>query len=277
MPDEQTAAIAATVTTTELSKLGASLPLGIQHGGKLHRDIGIRPWRMKEERELGALHAAAKEANVAEYVSLVLATMCTRLGPHDLAAMDKVEDRRLVINQMFMGDVFYAYMWLRVQSVGKELTLRIKVPGRVDEVKYVADLETTQVITADNYEACTHDYPLKNPFMIRGKLVQTLKLGPMRWAALEADRQLGMANKGHAKAMAIKAAIVGADVYPGHGLQLTETELDELSKRDLEGITTQVDNKSIGPVMSIEDEYEGRPFKVGIDWRYDSFFAVSSE
>lgn len=257
-----------------LSQQGSALPLGISHGGQLHRDLVARPWRLAEERELGALHASAKDANMAEYVSMVVATMCSRLGPHDFTTMD-ANARRVAVNQMFMGDVFFAYVYLRIQSIGPDLTLQIKVPGRQGDVKYVADLNTVDVVCADSFEAATYWHNLSTPLMIRGQQVNRLKLGPLRWSSLEGDRRLGDGNKGVAKAMAIRGAICGSDAFPE--LQVTDAELDELTKRDIEAMANAIDKNAIGPVMVIEDQYEGKPFKVGIDWRYDNFFAVSSD
>lgn len=267
-------------TKITLDKLGPALPLGILHKGQYVRDIAVRPWRMKEEREVGAAHAAKKDANVAEYVSTVLAMMCTRLGPHDFSAMEKLEDRQAAISQMFMGDVFYAYMFLRVHALGPDLRLKIKVPGKKDDVTYVADLSTTEIVVPSSFEAMCFDYKLKTPIVIRGLPVESLRLGPIRWSNVESDRQLSDGNIGAAKGKVIRSAIISADSLPsgaGSDLLLTESELDELSKFDLERLASLIDANVLGPVMRIEDEYEGKPFKVAIDWRYDNFFGVSSD
>ena len=106
------------VYTQTIQERGPVLPLGIaDSGGNYHQDISVKPWRMKEERELGELRDQNKDANLAKYVSMVLSTMCTRLGPHDFTNME-FDHKRLVISQMFMADVFYAYVWLRIQALG---------------------------------------------------------------------------------------------------------------------------------------------------------------
>lgn len=255
-----------------LKELGPSLPLGIPDGaGKLHKDIAWKPWRMTEERELSE-KVGDKSLNMGQHVAYVLATMCTRLGPHDFNAMEFV-NRLLVVSQMSMGDVFYAYMWLRVQAIGPDLVLNLKLPK--GEARFTADLTSTEIVTAETQEQACFTYDLTTPIAIRGKPVQQFKLGPIKWGSTENVKQNDYANKALLKSLTLRSAIIGADSF--EQLTLTDADLNELTKRDFEAMHSLMDARNIGPVMIVEDTYDGQPFKVGIDWRYDNFFAVSSE
>jgi len=259
-----------------IKERGALLPLGIQDkSGKLHRDISVRRWRMKEERELGELRDRHKDANLATYVSMILATMCTRLGPHDFEKM-KFEERCLILSQMFMGDVFYAYVWLRINCLGHSFPIEFQPAWSNKPLKIKADLWSVQVKSAESYESSCWAYKLNDPFEIRGKKVTGFRLSPQRWSSMEQHNAVGAgSNQGLAKLIIIKSSIIGCEGIDGE-IMLTDNELDELSKLDLEKLTTLLDQNVLGPVMAVEGEYRGRPFRAPIDWGYDSFFGISS-
>ena len=216
---------------------------------------------------------------MAQYVGMVLGTMCTRLGSHDFESAElKMEQKRLAIGQMFVGDVFYAYVWLRIQALGAELVLNLTCPQCNKKIEnFVADLDSVEVEVADTLDDACWDYELKNPLTIRGETVSHLVLGPARWNAIELVKGGG---RGVAKPLIIKAAIQSLGTKEDNKrIALTETELDELTKRDIEAMVSQIDNRSIGPSMAIEGTCKAcaRDFRLPIDWGYDSFFGDSSQ
>lgn len=262
-----------------LAQQGAVLPLGTPtpDGIALARDISCRPWRMKEEVELGALRDKNREANLAQYVSMVLATMCTRLGGHDLEKM-KYEERLVVISQMFMADVFYAYIWLRTQTLGNEMALKIACPACKKKSDLTADLGTVEVKAVEKHADAEWDYTLSTPFTIRGIELKSLRLGPARWNAVESIPSNVPLNSGRAKAEVIRCSIVGYnDVRP---VVLGDNELDELGKRDIETLAKRIDEHAVGPMMVLEEACPnpkcGEPMRFPLDWNYDSFFGSSS-
>lgn len=272
-----------TKRTVLLKDLGANMPLGISITDGFARDIAVKPWRMKEERELGGLRDANRDSNMAQYVGMVLATLCSKLGHHNFDGM-KFAERRVVIGQMYMGDVFYAYIWLRVQTMGNELKLKLTCPQCELKFDYTADLESVEVITADDLDALKWDYKLKHPFKLRGKDVANLTLGPARWNGMEMMSQGTTGrNMGEAKAGIIQGSICAIpdwldDQKKPQSIMLGPDELDEMSKFDLERLTTLIDDNALGPNMAVEDKCTkcGRNFMLPIDWSYDSFFGDSS-
>lgn len=266
-----------------LQEQGPMLPLGvINSDGDYSKDIATKRWRMAEERELGDIRDKNRDVNVAQFVSMVLATMCTKLGNHDLEKM-KPEERRAVISQMYMGDVFYAYVWLRMKTLGNELHLNLSCPNCRNKFPFVADLNTIEVDVCDGLDDSLWVYDLKEPFDIRGKQVTSLLLGPARWTSLENMRGVGGMNTGAAKAGVILGSIHGIanwkdDKGKPQKVALAESELDEMVKVDIESITNRIDEHAIGPNMSVEGvctrcRYN---YKLAIDWGYDNFFGDSS-
>lgn len=254
---------------------GAALPLGIvDNAGAYHQQMAVRPWRMKEEKELGALRDEHKSANLAEWVSIVLATMFTKLGPYDFASME-LPEKRLVISQMFIGDVFYAYVWLRIQCLGAEFPIEFSPAWASKPIKIKADLNTIEIKTADSFEDASWDYALKNPIKVRGKDAKIFKMGPQRWSAIEAhDSMVGTRDTSRSKEVAILASVFATDTI--ENLPLTSGDVEELSKLDIERLTTLIDDHHIGPQMAVEGSHKGRDFRAPIDWGYDSFFGISS-
>lgn len=264
------------VRTVLLKDLGPRLPLGVPDTGGAYRgDLVCKPWTMREEKELGSLRDSNRDSNMAQYVSMVLATMYERIGPHDFSGM-KFDERRLRVGQMYMGDVYYAYVWLRLQALGPELGIELTCATCNSKFTFPADLETIEVTTAANLEPFLWPYDLHVPLVIRDKEVRTLGMGPPLWQAIESMTGQGGMNAGEAKAVIILGSIVEAE---GLGaVTLTDSDLDGMVKRDIEQIANLLDEHHLGPDMAVEGSCPRcrRPFKMPMDWGYDSFFGSSS-
>lgn len=264
-----------------IADLGPRLPLGVEDGnGKIYKDIAVRRWRMKEERELGELRDSNKDATVFQYVSMVLATMLTKCGQYDFddEAL-KFEQKRLIIGQMIMGDVFYAYVWLRIKSLGPDLGLKVRCSKCTKPIEgFNADLNSVDVVTAESMEDACWEYNLRDPFQARGQQIQQLVIGPPRWNSLEMLEGIG--GIGKAKPAVIRASVFGlGSKETADQIVATDAELDEMSKMDIELLTNEINDRTVGPNMVVEGKcpYCQFTFNLPIDWGYDSFFAVSSQ
>lgn len=261
---------------TTLKELGAQLPLGFPDGGGGYvRDIALRPWRMKEEKELGKLRADNETASLGQFVTMILATMCTRLGHHELEKM-KFAERQVVISQMWMGDVFYAYMYLRTQNLGNILELNLICPFCKSKFPFDADLYTTEVATAEKIEDASWEQKLRHPIAIRGAEVKGFKLGPARWTTMEGLNDVG-ADSGTAKDAIIAGSINGT-MGEDKPIMISTGEIDEMVKYDIELLSRQVEDNDLGPNMAVEAKCPRckRESTQAMSWGYDSFFGVSS-
>ena len=266
--------------TKTVGELGAMLPLGpVGQDGTHQRLIDVRRWRMKEEKVLGRRREQDDKQNMGKYVSIVLATMCTKLAGHDWNEFKESDtaDRELSVSQMWMGDVFYAYVWLRIKSMGNELPLDLTSPFKpqLDSFPFTGDLNTVEVKIPNSLDDCMWTYALKEPFEIRGHMVKKLVMGPARWFNVE---QMGDTSSGAAKSTVIHASIHFIPEVQEGQIALAEEEIEEMGKLDIETIADEINTNGFGPQMQIEAQcpYTKRTFKQPIDWRYDSFFGISS-
>jgi hypothetical protein len=266
-------------TKTDIAKYGPTLPMGVAGPtGVPAREIVVRPWRLKEEKELGKLRAQNQDATLTQYVTMVLATMCSKLGAVDFDTVKDFAARRLVISQMFVPDVFYAYIWLRIHAIGHELDLKLKCPYCRHEDKITADLRTTEVWVPKDPKAAEWECTLKHPLQLRGKTVTGFRMGPQRWSALE-TADIASGDTGAMKALTILGSVRGFLGDP-MDIPLAPHELDELTKQDVERLVAALDDNMVGPVMSVEakcvKERCGKTWNAPIDWGYDRFFSTSS-
>jgi hypothetical protein len=271
------------IIKTTLKELGQSMPLGIiSHNGAYAKSFNIKKWRMKEERELGEMRDGNRGESVAQFVSRVVSAMCTNVGTYNFENLKDVE-RLVHISQMFIGDVFYLYVWLRVKSMGDKLNLNVKCHNCSNSFKYAANLTTVEVNSCETYEDAQWTYKLEEPFIIRGKRVESFTMGPPRWTTLENMSGIGGMNTGAAKAGMILGSIIGINEEKDDNgkinqIVLTLNELDDMCKADIEGIANSLDDNVIGPNMAIEGACPKcrSNFVMPIDWSFDNFFGVSS-
>lgn len=269
--------------TTTMGQYGDKLPIGIlDPEGGLHKDIVLKTWKTRDDRELGK--KIAVDAGMVEHVPLIVANMCTRLGPHDMQALDDAT-KSVILSTMYMADVFYVYALLRARTMGNKLSLEVSCqrPGCNVRFPYAGDLSTIEVVAVDDIDAIVWRYDLEDPITIRRQTVTHFSLSYPKWSTIELAR--GNSNEAEVKALAIQGSIIGIndDLMP---VALTLNELDELTKRDFEGIQDGINKHFLGPKMGLEGSCTpqvcerfkrgGHPFKLSIDWAYKSFFAASS-
>lgn len=275
------------IKEVSLAEQGLKLPIGLRKGDEFYRDFSVRPWRMVEEKALAKAKKDAPGLNLATYVATVVGYMCPTLGHHihdPKDASDKeLAERRVYMSQMYMCDVWYAYAFIRRDALGDELRLKITCPRCRKPMPWLGSLATLGVRVPDNLEAAMWTYQLHNPITVRGKNVEQLRLGPQTWSVAEAIH----ANPDEALA---KEAAIRASVYhlndDAERVAIAPGDLDELTKRDIEGLSSEIDKHFVGPNMSIELGADtpcsnpkcgfNDPRLVPIDWSFDSFFGVSS-
>lgn len=270
-----------------LREQGPVLPLGnILSGDKVSRDIDVRDWTFKQERQLGERRKTMGNDgdNMARYVSAVLAAMCPALGGHDFSDSAKQEMNEIKVGQMWLPDVMYAYVWLRYKALGHELPLTLTSPTTKQKFDWVGDLNTLTIKVPNTPADAFWDYNVLAPFEIRGKRITRLKMGPQVWNNVESMNP-GVANDATAKAIAIKASIHGVPELSKDPIALVDSDLDNMTKKDIENIARLIDLNGIGPIMVLEVDdpttnlSPGNPQRklmIQVDWRYDSFFASSS-
>lgn len=263
-------------STKTLKEQGANLPLGIMsEAGAFEKGIELKRWTMKQEKELGAIREDNPQAKLGQYVSMVLAHMCTKLGPYNFDGMDNVK-KLLKISQMYSGDVFYAYCWLRYKALGKDLGLNLTCGRCSKEFVWTADMESMQINCADTIDAFLWKHEFVDPFEIRGNVCNGLVFKPSRWNTYETMNDSDFGGIGVIKEKMILGCFHEL-IDGGDPIALAESEIEELGKFDLETIVRGVEDERLGPDMSVSVKHSCRhEFIHPIRWGYDDFFGVSS-
>lgn len=264
---------------TTLAELGPNLPIGLRSpSGSYETRLSARRWTLKEEKQLARFKA--EESTYTKYVSTVLGTMLSRIGPANFDEVTDIYARKVAVGQMYMADVFYAYVWLRIQAIGPELVVPVKCRKCNTEFNFTGDLNTTEVIIPADKEKVEWEFFLRDPIQVRSKTVSGFRIGQQIWARVESTD----ASDGD-KASIIMNSVRGfvGDLDPNgkpYDLDISSNELDELSKYDLEKLSRELNNKFLGANMTLDvtcvSEKCANMWVVPLNWMYDSFFAVSS-
>lgn len=279
-PTEEGGAKKGPWTTKTLAEQGAVLPIGVLDPvtGNFNKSFSIRPFKTKDEKTLAKLKKP--HMTMAQYVSMVVATMTDDIGGVSMSEDIKIEERVAHLSRMYMGDVFYVYTWLRHQTMGAKLSLRFDCPTCRKKLPFDGDVGSVEVRSVKSLKDLRWEYELLDTFEARGKKITTLQMSSPTWAAAMVAGGIG---EGGAKAVMVKHSVVGVN-GESDPIVLSDAEIDELSKLDLETLIADLDNKSVGPNMAIEGACApvdcpmggGREFRFPIDWSYDSFFGASS-
>ena len=230
---------------------------------------------MKEEKELGQALEKVEVTRMGQYISTVIGTLCTQIGPFRLETM-KPAERAVIIAQMWMPDVFFTYLWLRVQTMGNILALKLTCPHCGHRFDYSADLSSVQIASVELLDHALWLYTPQKPFELRGTQAKLITMGPARWASIDALGDKVGKNFGVMKAGLILGSIHSVDGSVSQAF--ADHELDGMYKIDIETLTNLIDRNSLGPDMSVEDVCArcSKHYRSTLDWGNEAFFGISS-
>lgn len=263
--------------TQTLKDLQNALPIGVVRDGNLIKDFTLRPWRIREERQIGRIRERARGFTMGQFVSKVLSIMVEGIAGEPFERKSEGE-RRLFLNRMFMSDVLYIYIFLRYQALGNILKMKVTCPVCRNPFDFSADLETLDVRTHERAEDIEGEVELIQGLNIKGEMRKKLKIRPTLWAMLEGLPGPLARNEGELKIRAFRDSIIGVEGIESPGLTLTDDVLDEMVKRDIELLTREIDRFNAGADLTISDAcpFCRCQFYQVIDWGYDYFFGISS-
>jgi hypothetical protein len=260
---------------TTLRELGSQMPVGIEAAdGTLMKSFKLRPFRMKEEKELARLKERPG-LNAAKYASMVVAAMLTEIGGRQMDGMTE-SAREALISNLTVGDVLYIYTFLRAEALGSEVRMRVPCGKCKEHFDFLGDLTTIEVRTVDKPGEMVRHFEMAHGIPYRGQTRKKVTLRPIRWSIFETT---DLKNAVMLRAAALQNAIVGIEGIPDAEFSpIPDTSLDELTKRDMEMLERAAEMNSPGPLMAVEAKCpKCRTSWAGpIDWGYDSFFSHSS-
>lgn len=258
-------------------ELGDKLPVGVETApGARSRRLSFRPWRQREEREIGRIKESNPEMTQHAFAARVLAIFLRELGGHDFDSL-KEGERLLVIYQAFAADVYHAWIQLRRTALGDSFPVPITCakPTCKKSFVYEVDLGTVDVDVVDDGAELTDAVGLRDGITWQGKTRKIVTFGQIRWGAYE---RIGSANEGEIKAAVIAGGIVGLDGVSGP-VQVTPDLLDdELTKHDFEVLSRAISEGQAGPSFMIEPECPkcGTVNRRAIPWIYNDFFSLGA-
>ena len=257
-----------------LQELGSQLPIGFENG-QLHREFTLKPYRMKEERLIGQIYEKKQNVSMGKFVTSVLSIMIKSLGSLNFEQMNAGE-RKLILSRMYVGDVIYLYVWLRLEALGNELKINLNCNHCREAFDFVADLNTIEIKTVNTPNELDTKIKLKKGLEINDQIYKDLHLKPSTWNVMENLGNGAISNPGKMKAQMFKSCI--KDVEGIDDFVITDHVIDEMYKIDIELLVRKIDDIHPGPVMIIEDDCPkcGQVFTAPIDWSHDNFFGASS-
>lgn len=257
-----------------LAELGPNCPIPV--GGKVI-NFDFKTWRMIEEKHIGQLKSKNKTIGV--FVREIFDYMLTEFDGKSWDSYQK-DKRKLLLNQMPWGNMFYMYFYLRYDALGEELRMQdMKCTSCNAPISgFVADLNSLEVKIKDPQEGSEVWIDLKKPVKIKDTKITHVKLGHTPWDAMEKLKS-HTRNEGSLKDSMIQASVRGfKDAEIGEVDVSSLLVLRELGKKDIERIYTKLDEHNGGPVLGIDIECKecGHTWTNALNWSYDYFFGNSS-
>lgn len=264
-----------------LAEYGRKLPIGVVSGDspnfKLNKRFDIIPLTWPIERAIGRYWTKKREAlNLSEYIGAILAYTVSQVGETDMTKM-KMPDRLLFFNQMFMADVFYMYAYLRLISLGSELSIRGLVctdPSCSHRFNYTADVSSLGVVTIDDTSALERTITLPNGFEMAGETRKKLVLRPPKWGVM-AEPNFTRSEQDIFETT-FSSSVVEIDGL-GRGVAMLPHNFDSFTKTDIEYAKEEADPMFAGPKWTVEGKCPkcSERFFFELDWKFDSFFGRS--
>ena len=257
-----------------LKDLQNKLPIEVK--GKKNQFFTFIDWTMDEEKKISKLKA--KNPSMGRFVTSVLSLMIHEIHGEEF---HKLEDsqRKLVINQLPLGDVLYMYVFLRYDQMGNDIKMVFECPFCGNKIEnFTAQLDDLDVDckVGDYDEDVT--YKLRKPITLdKGEqLVETLKIGVAKWDSMEKADTQESADEGTMKAHTFKYSIIGVD---GIDEFVSSDEIiKKMKKIDIEMLQQLISKHNAGPTIEAEIECPkcSNTFFRAIEWGYDNFFGIGS-
>lgn len=267
---------------TTLAKWGANVLMGVKRGSPpvLSKGFSFRNLTFEREREIDKMRNAKGGAgsHPGKTVTTVLAHMLTSWGGEDWTGK-KMEHRENELNDSYMEDVLYAWIYLRAEQLDPVLKLKpvCAVQSCRHESKWHGDLRSMQATVTHGEIPCV-EFPLSEPVEWGGEHYDSLRLMPPKWKAIASIPP-------NASEADVKASLVISSVHSLYDsvskkeTGMSSRALDLMPKRDIERLTLWV-MKDVFPRVDAEFEIVCPKCKnknnTSLIWTWDFFFGSSS-
>jgi len=263
-------------TFKTVAKQGFQLPIGALEGDALDKAFAFRPYTMAEDKAIARDIAHDPQATESAKVTAALKHTLITLGSRDLSEA-KPEQVEAAVKGMFFGDVMYAYLLLRIVSVGKEVKFPYSCPFCRTPFIFTGDLNTVRVTCFDDPSRLEDVVMLPMPWRVRGIDARRVLLRPSPWGMIEGR----MPTPVHYQAAIMQGAIAGIDdksegPFAGERIRLAPTEVDTMPKRVVNLLNDAVAIANGGPRLNVTTACPSPQCKADLDeplnWSFDNFF-----
>jgi len=263
-------------TFRTVAEQGFKLPIGALEGDALDKAFAFRPYTMAEDKAIARDIASDPQATESAKVTAALKHTLITLGSRDLseAKPDQVD---AAVKGMFFGDVMYAYLLLRIVSVGKEVKFPYACPYCRTPFVFTGDLNTVKVTVFEDQSRLEDVVTLPMPWRVRGVEARRVLLRPSPWGMIEGR----MPTPVHYQAAIMQGAIAGFDdkaegEFAGERIRLAPTEIDTMPKRVVNFLNDAVAVANGGPRLNVTTKCPSPQCKAELDepldWSFDNFF-----
>lgn len=257
-----------------LGNLQNELPIHVK--GKTDQSFTFREWGMEEEEKIAKMKKG--KVTMGKFVSSILSLMIKTLHGENFAELEE-KKRKLIINQMWTGNILYMYLYLRYDQVDDRIAMEFGCPSCGHEIdEFIASLKDLDVDCKQGEYEDAIPYKLRKPITLEKgqQMVDTVKLGMTRWDVVEkADASNGSLEH-EGKLAALRSGIVG--IEGTDGFVNIDDIVNKLRKIDIEYLNRELSKVNAGPTIQVEmkcDQCDKTAYRI-IDWSYDSFFGISS-
>lgn len=280
-------------TIKTLNDLGDMFPIGvvnIVNGEKqLNKAFSLRELSTPLEREFGRFKSTNPKILETTSVTKLMSLMISNYNGEDVDFSGQNPTRVIQegealfkIGDLYMADVFYAYCKARIAEMGSEYPFLLNCPACNHEEVIQADLTTMDVHCIEDAKDLELEVELFHGFdSPNGGKIKKVIVVPQKWADMCSD-EFGKTGEDETllKLYFIEKCtkyILSVDKKKSE-VVLSKDQLNQLKKIDREKIAQAISSLNIGPVFNVDCScpkcnYE---FGIGVDWRYSSFFSISS-
>lgn len=267
---------------TILKDWGPQLLIGVERGSPplIHRDFAFRDFTFEREKEIDKMRSVKGGAGThhAKTVTTVLAHMLTDWAGESFSNLQQ-KHREQAINNSYMEDVLYAWVYLRATELERILTINptCLIQSCGEQYTWKGDLFTMEsTISRDRIKPV--QFKLSKPIEWATKNYNTLLLMPAKWGAFT-GLAANMTTADIKSAVAIASIHALFDPETESSVPMPQRAIDFMSKKDVERLTKAI----LGDTFpGVDAEFELRCPKCGhvhrtpLDWTWDFFFGSSS-
>ncbi len=268
---------------TNLQTLGNNFPIltfdGPTQKFRAKRSFSFLEWDMGIEEKIAEYKAKSK--TVGEFVSKIFSILLDDFCGIDFQKQSP-EQRLLLINQLEIPNVMYAYLCLRIEELGHELRMDVPCPHCKKMNKdWRGDLRTIEIGVKDEEHQRKVLYDLVKPIRMGDeKTVVEFELDVPKWDAMENVSMEVAENEAKFKREIFKSSIVSFKLGDAKDASFTDKDevISKLKKVDIEKCMKVALENAAGPIMSIGGKctHCSTEWVKPLNWGYDYFFDSSS-